>query len=120
MLSLRSAMPITTSSLSTCSGSGPLGSTRITSFAVVTARLSGIPGSRPSSHLMRSTLDGSDMGGGPRRTENGTAPWILYSTVVMTRVLDMTNFTNSGEVGIHNGNIRRKRYRHSSQSAVCK
>jgi hypothetical protein len=61
MLSLRSAMPITTSSLSTCSGSGPLGSTRITSFAVVTARLSGIPGSRPSSHLMRSTLDGSDI-----------------------------------------------------------
>jgi len=116
MLSLRSAMPITTSSLSTCSGSGPLGSTRITSFAVVTARLSGIPGSRPSSHLMRSTLDGSDMGGGPRRTD--TAPWI--QTHVMTRVLDVTNFTNSGEVGIHNGNIRRKRYRHSSQSAVCK
>ena len=63
MLSLRSAMPITTSSLSTCSGSGPLGSTRITSFAVVTARLSGIPGSSPSSHLMRSTLDGSDIPG---------------------------------------------------------
>ena len=67
MLSLRSAMPITTSSLSTCSGSVPVGASLMTSFACMIVTDNGVCGSISSSHFMRSTLEAIvDIGPGVR------------------------------------------------------
>ena len=57
MLSLRSAIPMTTSSLSTCSGSVPVGLSRMAWFARCIAIESGVCASISSSHLMRSTFE---------------------------------------------------------------
>ena len=66
MLSLLNAMPITTSSLSTCSGMLPTGASRIAWLACVIVALNGVCGSRSSSHLMRSTFEErAAMGGSP-------------------------------------------------------
>ena len=63
MLSLLNAIPIATNRRSTCCGRGPVGSRRIALFATPTAAPSGMAASNPSSHLMRSTLEGKDSPG---------------------------------------------------------
>ena len=73
MLSLRSAMPISTSSRSTCSGSGPIGARPTDSLAWVTVAARGVEGSRPSSHLIRSTLEAT-LGGILRVRYTKTVP----------------------------------------------
>ena len=60
MLSLLSAMPMVTSSRSTCSGSVPPGVTPTAEFASWMAAESGVCGSIASSHLIRSTLEASE------------------------------------------------------------
>ena len=57
ILSLRRAMPMVTRRRSTCSGKVPFAVTFVVSFAWAIAFTSGIAGSRPSSHLILSTLD---------------------------------------------------------------
>ena len=91
MLSLRSAIPMTTSSLSTCSGSVPVGLSRMAWFALCIAIESGVCASISSSHLMRSTFEAMEEAIPPHAHSSLSALLSLSTHLTRGMCVDLPN-----------------------------